>query len=102
MNWYHNKSEKRQGSFTIQNEKICKLPLCEGGGWKDSIWMWWGGLSDKGQCNGILYHASIDSKSNIRVQDDSLQWKYDWGGDAVLKFNCVNLKFCHGIYRSII
>ena len=61
MNWYHNKSEKRQGSFTIQNEKICKLPLCEGGGWKDSIWMWWGGLSDKGQCNGIHAFSFIST-----------------------------------------
>ena len=53
---------------------------------------WWeGGLSDKGQCKG-LFHASTDSKPNVHVQDDSLQWKWvDDGYDVNLKFNCVDL-----------
>ena len=49
---------------------------------------WWGGLSDKGQCNGDV-HASIDSKPNVPVQDESLQWKWvDDGNDFDLKFKC--------------
>ena len=52
---------------------------------------WWeGGLSDKGQCKG-RFHASTDSKPNVRVQDDSLQWKWSSGNDADLKFNCIDL-----------
>ena len=82
----------------IQAEKVngnCHYVL-EGGAWQDGLWIcedswWWGGRSKKGQCNGD-WHASIDSKSNIRVQDDSLQWKWvDDGTDVDLKFNCVYL-----------
>ena len=53
---------------------------------------WWeGGLSDKGQCKG-LFHASTDSKPNVHVQDDSLQWKLVSTGDnRDFKFNCVDL-----------
>ena len=52
---------------------------------------WFGKLADKGQCKGT-FHVSTNSKPNIRVQDDSLQWKY-YGSDAELKFNCVDVSF---------
>ena len=53
---------------------------------------WWeGGLSDKGQCKG-LFHASTDSKPNVHVHDDSLQWKsVSSVGDPDLNFNCVDV-----------
>ena len=97
MDWYYN-SEKQQGSLLIQSEKVngnCYYVL-EGGEWQYGIWMcgdsWWAGeLSDKGQCKGIFY-ASTDSKPNIRVQNDSLQWKWvDDGNDIDLKLNCVDV-----------
>ena len=48
--------------------------------------------SDKGQCKDGWYHASTDSKPNVHVQDDSLQWKWvDDGTDIDLKFKCVDL-----------
>ena len=92
MDWYEY-GEKEQGSFIIQAEKVngnCHYVL-EG----DGLWMcedsWWAGkLSDKGQCKGIA-HASTDSKPNVRVQDYSLQWKYNSGYNIDLKFNCVDL-----------
>ena len=96
MDWYYN-SEKQQGSLLIQSEKVngnCYYVL-EGGEWQYGIWMcgdsWWAEkLSDKGQCKGIFY-ASTDSKPNIRVQDDSLQWKWPSGNDADFKFKCVDV-----------
>ena len=90
--------EKEQGSFIIQSEKVngnCHYVL-EGGDWQGGLWMcednWWGGeLSDKGQCKGDI-HASTDSKPNVRVQDDSLQWKWvKNGNDDDIRFNCVDL-----------
>ena len=62
----------------------------------DGIWMcgdswWWGELSYKGQCKGD-WHASTDSKPNVRVQDDSLQWKFvGIDIDRDFNFNCVDL-----------
>ena len=51
---------------------------------------WWEGeLSDKGQCKGV-WHASTASKPNVRVQNDSLQWKHVGSGDN-FNFNCVDL-----------
>ena len=97
IDWYWD-GEKQQGSFIIQDEKVnenCHYVL-EGGRFKDGIWMcgdsWWiGFLFDKGQCNGD-YYASIDSKPNVHVQDDSLQWKYVRSEDnRDLNFNCVDL-----------
>ena len=97
IDWYRN-DEKQQGSFIIQAEKVngnCHYVL-KGGRWKLGIWMcgeswWWGELSDKGQCKGYN-HASTDSKPNVSVQDDSLQWKWvDVGYDVDLKFNCVDV-----------
>ena len=96
IDWYQY-GEKQQGKFIIQTEKVnenCHYVL-EGGEFQDRIWMcgdsWWiGGLSDKGQCKGIFY-ASTDSKPNIRVQNDSLQWKWvDDGSDFDLKHKCVD------------
>ena len=94
--WY---GEKEQGTFIIQAEKVkgnCYY-LNEEGEWGPrGIWMcgdswWYGKLSDKGQCKGI-YHASTDSKPNVRVQDDSLQWKlFSIDFDVDFKFNCVDL-----------
>ena len=95
IDWYWN-GEKEQGSFIIQAEKVnenCHYVL-EGG--KYGIWMcgdrWWiGFLFEKGQCNGD-YYASTDSKPNVRVQNDSLQWKWaDGSGDVDLNFNCIDL-----------
>ena len=89
--------QQQQGLFIIQAEKVngnCYY-LNEEGEWGPrGIWMcgdsWWiGELSDKGQCKG-WYHASTDSKPNVRVQDDSLQWKFN-DSDFDLKFNCVDL-----------
>ena len=60
------------------------------------LWMcgdnwWYGFLSDKGKCKGLI-HASTDSKPNVHVQDDSLQWKeVEYGIDVDLKFKCVDL-----------
>ena len=53
---------------------------------------WWGGeLSDKGQCKGSV-HASTDSKPNVPVQDESLQWKWvRSGNDLDLKFKCADV-----------
>ena len=90
--------EKEQGTFIIQTEKVnenCHYVL-EGVEWQDGIWMcgdsWWiGFLSDKGQCEGY-WHASTNSKPNVRVQDDSLQWKWvDDSKDVDLDFNCIDL-----------
>ena len=40
----------------------------------------------------IFIYASTDSKPNVRVQDDSLQWKeVEYGIHADLKFKCVDL-----------
>ena len=51
---------------------------------------WWAGeLSDEGQCKGI-WRAFTDSKPNVLVQDDSLQWKYG-NSDRDLKFHCVDV-----------
>ena len=37
-------------------------------------------------------YASTDSKPNVHVQDDSLQWKeVEYGIHADLKFKCVDL-----------
>ena len=92
------KGEKDQGSFIIQAEKVngnCHY-VVEGGRRKRGLWMcgdswWWGGLSDKGDCKGI-YHTSTDSKPNVHVQDDSLQWKFVGDdSDRDLKFKCVDL-----------
>ena len=100
IDWYRD-DEKEQGSFIIQAEKVngnCHYVL-EGGEWQDGLWIcgdswWWGGLSDKGQCKGYVY-ASTDSKPNVSVQDDSLQWKWVYDGyddsDADLKFICVDV-----------
>ena len=97
IDWYYD-GEKEQGSFIIQAEKVngnCHYVL-EGGKYKDGIWMcgdsWYRSLtlSDKGQCKG-WWHASTDSKPNVRVQDDSLQWKNDGDYDMDLKFNCVDV-----------
>ena len=61
-----------------------------------AIWMcednWWvGELSYKGQCNGTAY-ASKDSKPNVHVQDDSLQWKWVYDDSEVdVKLKCVDL-----------
>ena len=52
---------------------------------------WYGTLSDIGQCKG-WWHASTDSKPNVHVQDDSLQWKGVYNGrDYDFKFNCVDV-----------
>ena len=100
IDWYYN-GKKQQGSFIIQAKKIdrnCHYVL-EGGEYQDGIWMcddswWFGKLSEKGQCKGFRY-ASTCSKPNIRVQDDSLQWKYlDDGIDIYLKFNCSRSMSC--------
>ena len=93
--WY---GEKQQGSFIIQAEKVngnCHYVL-EGGKYEAGLWMcedswWYGKLSDKGQCKGDGY-ASTDSKPNVHVQDDSLQWKRVRSGNNIdLKFNCVDV-----------
>ena len=90
--------EKEQGTFIIQAEKVnenCHYVL-EGGEFQDGIWMcaniWWEGeLSDKGQCKGE-YHASTNSKPNVRVQDDSLQWKWtNDGSNSDYIFTCVDI-----------
>ena len=96
IDWYLN-GKKFQESFNIQAEKVnqnCHYVL-EGGEFQDGIWMcgnsWWeGGLSDKGQCKGD-FHASTDSKPNVRVQDDSLTWILFDEYQIDLKFNCVNV-----------
>ena len=107
IDWFED-DEKQQGTFILQSENVngnCYYVL-EGGEWQDGIWMcgdsWWvGELSDKGQCKGI-FQASTDSKPNVPVQDDSLQWKwvddgndyYDYAyddNDAPIKFECVDL-----------
>ena len=96
IDWYWD-GEKQQGSFIIQAEKVngnCHYVL-EEGKHPLGIWMcgdsWWiGFLSDKGQCKGNVY-ASTDSKLNVRVQDDSLQWKLFDGRDFDLKLNCVDV-----------
>ena len=99
IDWYLN-GEKQQGSFVIQAEKVngnCHYVL-EGVKWETGLWIcgdswWWGYLSDEGQCNGI-WHASIDSKHNVHVHDDSLQWKWFKSvTDLDLKFNCVDVSF---------
>ena len=95
IDWYED-GEKEQGTFIIQAEKVnenCHYVL-EEGEYPFGIWMcgesWWIGiLSNKGQCEGI-FHASTVSKPNVRVQDDSLQWKY-YGSDINLKLNCVDV-----------
>ena len=95
IDWYPD-GEKQQGSFIIQAEKVngnCHYVL-EEGEYQDGIWMcansWWeGGLSDKGQCKGD-WHASTKSKPNVRVQDDSLQWKL-FSSDINLKLICVDV-----------
>ena len=96
IDWYQY-CRKQQGSFIIQAEKVkgnCYY-LNEEGEWGPiGIWMcgdswWYGKLSDKGKCKGDL-HASTDSKPNVHVQDDSLQWKFD-GSDYDLKLNCVDV-----------
>ena len=66
------------GSFIIQAEKVngnChyKQEGDDFGLWKCEDSWWAGQLSDKGKCKGDL-HASTDSKPNVHVQDDSLQW----------------------------
>ena len=90
--------EKQQGSFIIQADKVngnCHY-VQEGGRWKNGLWMcgdsWWEGeLYDIGQCKGY-YQASIDSNSNVHVQDDSLQWKsVRYGSYGDLKFDCIDL-----------
>ena len=94
--WYEDR-EKQQGSFIIQAEKVnrnCHYVL-EGGRWKDGLWMcgdswWYGKPSDKGQCKGY-YHVSIDSKPNVHVQDNSLQWKLSSGNNADFKLKCVDV-----------
>ena len=92
IDYQHGKKE--QGTFILQSEKIngnCHYVLEEYGLWmcEDS---WWGGeLSFKGQCKGIA-QASTDSKPNVHVQDDSLQWRNaDDVSDLALNFNCVDL-----------
>ena len=93
--------EKYQGSFIVQYEKVnenchyfLKKEYAGFGGF--GTWMcedsWWAGLNYyKGQCKG-RYRASIGSKTNIHVQDDSLQWKYVANGSNVdLKFKCVDV-----------
>ena len=96
IDWYQY-GRKQEGTFIIQAEKVngnCHHVL-EGGRFKDGIWMcgdsWWiGFLSDKGQCKG-WYHASTNSKPNVRVQDDSLQWVEYGILDVPLNFTCVDL-----------
>ena len=89
--------KKSPGSFIIQAEKLngnCYYVL-EGGESQYGIWMcgdsWWvGKLSDKGQCKG--WQASTNSKPNVRVQDDSLQWKRaDDDTDRDINFNCTDI-----------
>ena len=97
IGWYSHTGEEYQGTFTIQAEKVngnCHYVL-EDGQYPLGIWMcgesWWiGFLFEKGQCTGT-FHASTDSKPNVRVQDDSLQWKFVLDYDVDLKFNCVDL-----------
>ena len=100
IDWYRYR-EKEQGSFIIQAEKVngnCyylneETEWGPRGLWKCGDSWWYGGLSDKGQCNGI-WHASIDSKHNVHVHDDSLQWKWFKSvTDLDLKFNCVDVSF---------
>ena len=101
IDWYEY-GEKQQGSFIIQAEKVngnCYYVLERGeypfGIWKcEDSWLidYMTKPSDKGQCKEGWYHASTDSKPNVRVQDDSLQWKWvDDDSDADLKFKCVDL-----------
>ena len=89
---------KAQGSFIIQAEKVnenCHYVL-EGGEWQIGLWIcgdswWYGKLSDKGQCKGIN-HGSTNSKLNVHVQDDSLQWKsVKSGSNHDFKLNCVDV-----------
>ena len=99
IDWYWD-GEKQQGSFIIQAEKVnenCHYVLEGGrGGYEGDIWMcgdswWYGRLSDKGQCKGEV-HASTDLKPNVRVQDDSLQWKNVYDDiDLGFNFNCVDV-----------
>ena len=101
IDWYRD-GEKQQGTLIIQAEKVkgnCHYVLeggkLEGGKWQLGVWMcgdswWYGRLSDKGKCKGIV-HASTNSNPNIHVQDDSLQWKLNSGSNIDLKFNCVDL-----------
>ena len=101
MEWYGN-DKKQQGSVIIQAEKVngnCHYAL-ERGRREAYLWMcgdswwygWWvGELIDKGQCKGKI-QASTDSKPNVHVQDDTLQWKrVDNGNGINLKFNCVDV-----------
>ena len=97
IDWYEY-GQKQQGSFIIQAEKVngnCHYVL-EGGEWEAGIWMfgdswWYGKLSDKGQCKGVL-HASIESKTNVSIHDDSLQCKwFKSGNDVDLKFKCIDV-----------
>ena len=90
---------KLPGSFIIQAEKVngnCYYINEETQYGPRGLWMcrgswWYGELSDKGQCEGT-YQASTDSKPNIPVQDDSLQWKdVKSGNELDLKFNCVDV-----------
>ena len=90
--------KKVQGSFIIQSEMVngyCHY-VKEGDYASKGLWMcgdnwWYGFLSDKGQCKGFI-HASTDSKPNVRVQDDSLQWKsVRYGVDVNVKLICVDV-----------
>ena len=90
---------KLPGSYVILAEKVngnCHYMLQGDNVPPFGIWMcgdsWWiGVLSDKGECKGIL-QASTDSKPNVHVQDNSLQWKHVSSGDnRDLNFNCVDL-----------
>ena len=83
----------------IQAEKVdrnCYYVRVGGEYGEYGIWMcedswWFGKLADKRQCNGT-FHASTNSKPNVRVQNYSLHWKWVEGGsDVDVKFNCVDL-----------
>ena len=99
------KGEKDQGSFIIQAEKVnekCYYLKEERGLWMCEDSWWAGELSDKGQCKGIV-HASTDSKPNIHVQDNSLQWKLvDDGYDVDLKFKCVDVSLHMNSYKKVL
>ena len=50
----------------------------------------------------IFIYASTDSKPNVHVQDDSLQWKeVEYGIHADLKFKCVDLCLWTKIYKNL-
>ena len=88
--------QSEDGSFIVQAEKVNGNCHYKQEGDDYGLWMcedsWWAGeLPDKQQCKGD-FHASTDSKTNISLQNDSLQWKdVQMGRDYDLMFKCVDL-----------